>query len=641
MASSCEDFFNKFGRELINGIDIAKKGLTAEEAGQYYLNDNYETYLVEYTGDFLGHINTIDYAKVYDYGIFFAVLFVREGMLSEFLKEFPEITNIERSFPFTLLNLNESNELPDLNAISKGIVPLDGEGVVVGIIGTGIDYLNPRFIDENGNSRIVSIWDQSQIGGPIPENFIQGTEYTREDINKAIRERARGNNPYAIVKHRDETGYGTAIATIIGGRKLGRSDLTVSVAPKCEFIIVKLNEASRISKAHWALENYTGIVYDSTDIVDSQRYIHQMQVKLNKPVVMYITVGTNLGAHDGSTVGERFTNYFSEDRLFTVVSSTGDQGGSPICLKETFSTDETEKEINLNVDENQENLFFVLYYTEPDRISVGITSPLGETINKIPFNNINGEELSVTLGESSISVQYFLEQKDTGNQRLNFIIRNAAGGVWKINIVKEYAIYGTVNMWLQQKEFSVGDTGLVQYTPYTTLMTPSSANGIMVTSSYNQIDNTLMRESGRGFTSDNRIIPSVSLPARNILTAGVDNKPIVVSGSAVSGAILTGVVALLFQWGIVQGNDINLYTAKIKSYLIQGTIREEGQIYPNPETGYGVLNIEKLYERLINRKKNARDEIGVINTNLYTSNGISNLYINIPEEIYNKLKFIK
>lgn len=324
-----------------------------------------------------------------------------------------------------------------------------------------------------------------------------------------------------------------------------------------------------------------------------------------------------------------------------MVSSTGDQGGSPICLKETFTNNETMKVINLNVDENQENLFFVLYYTEPDRISVGITSPLGDTINKIPMNNINGEELSVTLGGSSISVQYFLEQKDTGNQRINFIIRNASSGVWKINVIKDYAIYGTVNMWLQQKEFSVGNTGLLQHTPYTTLMTPSSANGIMVTSSYNQIENILMSESGRGYTADNRIIPSVSLPAKNILTVGLDNKPMVVSGSAVSGAILAGVVTLLFQWGIVQGNDINLYTAKIKSYLIQGTIREEGQVYPNPETGYGVLNIEKLYERLTNRKTRASDEVVVINTNLYTSKGVNNLYINIPEEIYNKLKFMK
>lgn len=73
MVSSCEDFLNKFGRESVNGIDIEQKGLTAVEASQYYLNENYETYLVEYTGDFLGHINTIDYAKVYDYGVFFAV----------------------------------------------------------------------------------------------------------------------------------------------------------------------------------------------------------------------------------------------------------------------------------------------------------------------------------------------------------------------------------------------------------------------------------------------------------------------------------------------------------------------------------------------------------------------------------------
>lgn len=612
-------------------------GLTAEEANKYYLDKNYETYLVEYTGDFVGRLNAIDYAKVFTSGIFFAILFVQRGMLSKLLKEFPEIINIERSFPYTPLNLNESSEIPDLNALNKGATSLNGEGVVVGIIGTGIDFLNPRFMDAYGYSRIISIWDQSINEGPIPESFIHGTEYTRENINKAIAANLMGKNPYDIVKHKDERGYGTSIANIIGGRKLGDLDEIEGIAPKCEFIIVKLKESSNINKEHWGIENYKGLVYDSADIGAAGRYISEMQQKLNKPTVVYVTAGTNMGAHDGSTVGERLANFLTQGTMFTGVTSTGDQGGSPICYKTSFEADEKEKVVEIKVDENQENIFLILYYYEPDIISIGLTSPGGETLNKIPLNPINGEEVSFTLGESTIFVQYFLEAKQAGKQRIKFVIKNAQAGTWKINIIKEDVVRGELNIWLQQKEFSVGNTGLLNYTPYTTLMTPSTASNIIATASYNQIRNEIMKESGRGFTIDNRVSPTIAISSKNIITVGLDNKPIVVSGSAVSGSILAGVVALIYQWGVVQKNDINSFPVKIKTYLIQGTVRDKDKTYPNPEVGYGVLDIKTLLAKLSKRQnKNYNDELkDISNCGIKPSNYV---YVSIPKEIYGKLK---
>ncbi|MEG0775189.1 S8 family peptidase [Clostridium sp.] len=625
---SCDDnICNTFHREVED--TSTGKLLSLEEAMELYFSDEYETYFVEYTGDFIREINATDYARGFFINAFFGILYVKKERLSEVLSKFPEITNIERSYPYILLNLEESNEPPDLKAITKGNIPLDGEGVVVGIIGTGIDYLNPRFMDENGKTRIISIWDQTLTQGPIPENFFNGTEYTREDIDRAILAKNLGKDPYEIVNHKDEVGYGTAIANIVGGGQSLNNDDVVSVAPKCEFIIVKLPQSRMVSRAHWGLEDYSGLLYDSVDIAASGRYLSEMQQKLNKPVVMFLSIGTNLGAHDGSTMGERYVDFFAR-RNFSMVTSTGNQGGSPICFKSVFADNEVEKVININVDENQKNIFFSIYYSIPDRVSVSITPPLGETRTNIPIEFINGEEVSVMIGESLVYVQYFIEGKITGDQRFDFVIRNAVGGVWKLNLTKDYSIYGTLNMWLQQKEFSVGDTGIMNSTTLTTLMTPGTANNIIVTSSYDQIENIIREESGRGFSSDNRIIPSVALPAKNILTVGLNNKPMVVSGSAASGAILTGVVALLYQWAIVQGNDLSMYAPKIKSYLIQGTTREQDKVYPNPETGFGVLNIENLFRKLTNRQK----EICPSN-----NKEKSYLYINIPEKIFQGLKF--
>lgn len=38
---------------------------------------------------------------------------------------------------------------------------LRGSGTLIGIIDTGIDYTNPIFKNNDGTTRIVSIWDQS------------------------------------------------------------------------------------------------------------------------------------------------------------------------------------------------------------------------------------------------------------------------------------------------------------------------------------------------------------------------------------------------------------------------------------------------------------------------------------------------
>lgn len=626
-----EDWDRAYSKELYReqGEIVNESPPSVKQEENLYFSEDYETYFVEYVGDFERKVNAKDYARVFLINAFFAVLFVRAGKLSELLSEFPEITNIERNFPYTLLNLEESDEAPNLAAISKGNIPLNGSGVVVGVIGTGIDYLNPRFMDQQGKSRIISIWDQSISTGPIPENFFHGTEYSREEINRAIQAEQLGQNPYDIVNHKDENGYSTTIANIIGGRKLHENDSIASIAPKCEFIVIKLKESRMVNKAHWGLEDYKGLIFDSVDIAASGRYLNQMQQRINKPVVMFLSIGTNLGAHEGNTLGERYVDFFAQGRTFSVVTSTGNQGGSPICIKMTLSDEELEKEVSINIDENQKNIFFSIYYSIPDRVSIGITSPTGETITSIPIEPINGEEITVNLGETTILVQYFLEGRITGIQEFNFVMRNVIGGVWKVKVRKRYSIQGTVNIWLQQKEFSVGNTGLEEFTPYTTLMTPGTSNNIIVTSSYDEVENRIMEDSGRGFTADNRIIPSVALPAKNVLSIGLGNKPKVVTGSAVSGAILTGAVALLYQWGIVEGNDLSLYAAKIKSYLIQGTTREKGKDYPNEEVGFGVLNIEKMYQGLLvrgTRSSASNDEEK------------SPLYISIPWEIHKDLK---
>ncbi len=67
--------------------------------------------------------------------------------------------------------------------------------MILCFIDTGIDYQNPVFLDENGNSRVLAIWDQTVQTGAPPDGLKYGSEYRREDINLAL----RSEDPYSIV----------------------------------------------------------------------------------------------------------------------------------------------------------------------------------------------------------------------------------------------------------------------------------------------------------------------------------------------------------------------------------------------------------------------------------------------------------
>ena len=115
---------------------------------------------------------------------------------------------------YGLMQLSSSGETPPgvapfdpADLIASGItqvqrppLSLTGQGVILCFIDTGIDYQNPVFLDENGNSRILAIWDQTVQTGAPPDGLKYGSEYRREDINLAL----RSEDPYSIVPSRDE-----------------------------------------------------------------------------------------------------------------------------------------------------------------------------------------------------------------------------------------------------------------------------------------------------------------------------------------------------------------------------------------------------------------------------------------------------
>ena len=62
----------------------------------------------------------------------------------------------------------------------------------------------------------MALWDQSSSSGCAPNGFLQGCEYTQEQIDAALATGSREQG-YALVPEQDLSGHGTAVLGIAAG----------------------------------------------------------------------------------------------------------------------------------------------------------------------------------------------------------------------------------------------------------------------------------------------------------------------------------------------------------------------------------------------------------------------------------------
>lgn len=124
-----------------------------------YLDENYLHYVVEYRGDFQGTVDKLDYVCGFAITDTLGVVAVQENNLPKLRKEVPEIIFVEARSIYTLQDINPSDIDNISNVKINPYLNLTGKGILVGMIDSGINYLNQEFIREDDTSRIVSIWD--------------------------------------------------------------------------------------------------------------------------------------------------------------------------------------------------------------------------------------------------------------------------------------------------------------------------------------------------------------------------------------------------------------------------------------------------------------------------------------------------
>ena len=578
--------------------------MESTERKNFYNDKNYISFVVAYDGNIKKEIDDINDASIFFIDDNFAILSIKLQNYMETIRSIKSIIYIELNGIYTLGESPvEDSKAPIFHRNPS--LNLRGSGVVVAIVDTGIDYLNNEFMREDETTRILRIWDQTIDSGKTPDGFISGSEYTEEDINKAIQAQKQGQNPYDIVPSKDDYGHGTKMAGIVGARGINRE--IVGVAPNCEFIIIKLQEASK-EYVDFYYAKGDKAKYRNKDIIMALKYLYELSFTLNKPMIIYLPLGSNLGDHAGASILERYvdTKISGRNSLF-VVTSTGNQGNTDTHTSGEIKSNGDSQIIELNCGKEQKGLVLQIYAQRPSKIKLGILSPSGERFEntnprKTKHILINDAPIWKFIYEgTTVQVTYDSPDEFTGDDKFVIKIEGITEGVWRFILTSNNIVDGKYYAWILQRELLDEDTRFLNPSPYTTLTIPGTAKTIINTSYYNQNNGAIVSESGRGYTMKDYIQPIITAGGINAITTKPGGGTITMSGASVAGAILAGCCALIIQWAVVDGNDPQMYATKLQAYIIRGARKREGDTYPNRQWGYGILDMQEIFKSLTNK----------------------------------------
>lgn len=530
----------------------------------------------------------------------YGLLTVPENLVDT-VSRLPEIEYVEK--PKRLFfSMADGKEVSCVLPVTKRQPFLSGKGILLAVIDSGIDYTNRNFRNADGSTRILSLWDQTvssdaEKGFFPPVGFQTGTEFSREQINAALRE-ADPLRQYELVPSRDSSGHGTAVAGIAAGAAANVTGGTVGfaddvtggaagngyegVAPESELLIVKLGAPRENSFPR------------TTEMMRAVTYVVRKAQSLNRPVAINLSFGNTYGAHDGSSLLERFLDNAAEIGRTVICVGSGNEGASAGHREGRVNVGETAA-TELSVGAYETAFSVQLWKTYTDVFRITLRSPGGQEFS---FSTEKGGEITWKAERTSVLIYvgepspYAVEQEIY----FDFIPENLyiSPGIWSFLIgtqEKESSFY----FYLPSQAARNQNTRFFEPNPHLTLTIPSTASKVITVGAYDSTYDAYADFSGRGYRYAERDIgllaagaakPDLAAPGVNITAPDIYGGYRSFTGTSFATPFVTGAAALLMEWGIVQGNDAFLYGEKVKAYLRRGARKIRGEeFYPNDRVG--------------------------------------------------------
>ena len=555
-------------QKIENLLNLALSATPKEREKSYILNVGYseETkawdLIVKYTGSLQKYAS--DIVQIVELYNEYAIITVPENLV-EAVSDWPEVEYIEK--PKRLyFQVAQGKRASCISLVQVPPLSLTGRGVLVAVIDSGIDYKHQEFLNPDGSSRILYLWDQMAVGTP-PTGYTMGREFTQEDLNQSLSE-----DRDAVTA--DTSGHGTAVAAIAAGNS--------GVAYESELIVVRLGQPRTESFPR------------TTELMQAVNYVIEKAVEIGRPVAINLSFGNTYGSHAGNSLVETYLDDMSNFWKSVLVIGTGNEGNAA-GHTEVILPMGRDTEVPFLIQSYETSLNIQIWKSYVDNILLELISPEGQRVGY--FQPVLGPQ-RFTLGQTEILIYYGEPSPFSMYQEIfvDFIPKQnyLDSGQWRFRLIPERIADGRVNFWMPTHTILNSGTRFLYPSPEHSLTIPSTALRAISVAAYDSIRNVYADFSGRGNNINGIGKPDLAAPGVGIRTAAPGNQYVTVDGTSFAAPFVTGSSALLMQYGIVDGNDPFLYGEKVKAYLRYGAQPLPGITeYPNPLIGWGALCVSE------------------------------------------------
>ncbi len=496
----------------------------------------------------------------------------------------PKCYTLQDEAAMTQAGILQVQNYPTLN--------LQGTGVMIGMIDTGIDYQNPIFRNIDGSTRIAGIWDQTIQEGTPPEGFLYGTEYRAEQIDAAL----QNVNPLSIVPSTDENSHGTFLASLAAGGANEEKQF-IGAAPDATIAVVKLKPAKQYLKDFYEIHT-DAVCYQETDIMLGLTYLNQLATEMNMPLVMCLALGTNQGGHSPLSPLSGLLEIYANLVDRAIVIGAGNEANKRHHYLGVAQNVNDVKEVEIRMPSGVDGFTMELWTENPNIMKVTIVSPSGGRTPVFSVRENETQNYRFIFEGTRIAITYKLFLERSNAELIVMQFQNPTEGIWKVIVEPIQVAEGIFHMWLPMTEFLQGDVYFLEPNPDFTITEPGNTLTGITVGFYNGAENSVAISSGRGYTRGRGIKPDFVAPGVNVIGAVLRNQFAERTGSSVATGITAGAAALMLEWVVYTLGFRAADSIQVRSLLTLGTERTDGETYPNRIWGYGRLNLYQSFEEL-------------------------------------------
>lgn len=447
-----------------------------------------------------------------------------------------------------------------LNAdLPSSVLPVNGSGVIVGVVDQGCDFVHRNFRNEDGTTRLLYLWDQNQeSNSPPSEDYPYGKEFDSKAINEALNPPDASDMLTAYQRLGYEIGddaHGTHVLDIAAGN--GQATQNPGIAPQADLIFVELKRDQATQQESMGNSRY---------LLEAVKYIFDKADELQRSAVVNVSQSTNSGPHDGSTPVEQGFDELLRSSGRAIVISAGNtwtQGGhargvirhdQPRVLRWMIEEgDDTDNRMEI-------------WYGGTTRLEVNLITPEGEELKPIAL----GETSRIFRQQTEVARVFHRHQdpNNNDNQILILFFDDIPAGTWGISLSSPDEQDVTFDAWIEidaheQSFFAPEDVDRAF-----TIGSIACGLSTITVGSYaaTAIERDLAEDTAQGPTRDAKHKPEVSAPGVDVRAArSLTQSAHRDSGTSAAAAHVSGLIALLMQASPTRLNIKQIRDAIIES----------------------------------------------------------------------------